>query len=590
MRLHGWIRRWPTATGNAFLLALLAACSPPTPDTATTDATQAAAPCQRPSTDYRPHDDERTLYRLLLAQDFAALESRLDQLRRDYGERYCSDRPFGMAFSTLADGAPQLEASYDAWIAAYPASPHAWAARGSHFGARGWTVRGSNFVRDTKKDRFERMNALFARAEADLNEALRLDPTYTAASSELLANARTGSGVEGALGLYARFAASQPDSYLLATPLLVALTPQWGGSTPLLHEVARHLATRADRNPDMALLPSLAECLATQTLLNDDKHEEALRVLLRARKVHGDNFSPSCWGYLASVQSSLGQDRQAVESDRRSMEALGIQSVVYPARRLEAIGRAEEAEALLRASLEINLGSPTLYCDLASMEMRRERYDAARELVQQGLAILSDHPYCLRMETAVARHLRLDPAQRIARLKEIIDDSQQSAHFHIELGAALLDQHKDAEALAAFDRAIELGNDDAGSLMYRAQAHERLGNLAQALEDANRAVSQSPDDPALLALRARIRIASGGNAPSVIDDMERALASGGVTTEDHYVLAGAYYKRRDCRFIPSLREYLRQCEGRNCNRDNLAFAERMLANPNFRKECPQHFR
>lgn len=577
----------------AVALLLTAGCTPEPPEAASapTARRDGEDPCRRPSTDYRPHEDHRTLHGLLVAQDFAALEKTLDELRRDYGARYCSDRPFGMAFEALSDGAPALEANFAAWVAARPDSAHALAARGSHYLDRGWTIRGARTVDNTSTGRFERMNELFELAVQDLVAALRLDPAHVPAGMFLIRLAMHGAGAEAVLGLHSQLTIGLPDSHELGAALLVALTPKWGGSEPLMHEAARRLADRAGHNPDLALLTSHAECLSADHLRFKDRDRDAMNAFMRIRKQYMDKFSPSCWLYLARLQNSIGSNADAVNSYQRYFETNGLLiSADSAANGLIALDRLGEAEELLHAALEINHGSPDLHCELAVLELNRKRYQVAREHAQRGLNLVPDDPYCTRVASKISRFLRDSPDRRIEQLQKIGDDSKLSGRYHIELGAALLEQRKDAEALAALDQGIELGSDDAASLYYRALAHERLGNLSQALEDANRAVRQSPDDPALLATRARIRIASGGNAPSVIDDLRRSLAAGGGSTEDYYVLAGAYYKRRDCEVIPSLREYLRRCADQNCNRDNLAFAERMLANPGFRKECPQHFR
>lgn len=147
-----------------------------------------------------------------------------------------------------------------------------------------------------------------------------------------------------------------------------------------------------------------------------------------------------------------------------------------------------------------------------------------------------------------------DPAQSAAEAANFcqraldaggLSAAQESAAA-ANLGAALLELDRPAEAVRAYDRAVEAGPATAFVHAGRARARAALDDAAAAAVDWNRAVALAPDDAETRAGRGAFRLRAG-NATGALDDFETAERLGGRDPSLHFnrALALARVGRED---------------------------------------------
>jgi tetratricopeptide (TPR) repeat protein len=360
--------------------------------------TDAACP-QRPL-DYDPEPVQLKLRGLLDKRQFDQLDQELKSFRTRYGKSECSDRLFGAVFLALMDGAAGTQGRYDAWVAAKPKSAYAWAARGSHYVKRASYARGTAYASSTSDQQFESMGGLLARADADLAKALALDPKLTVAMGYMLTARSMGAGMAEVLGAYGGFDSRVPNSYVLASTLLTALTPRWGGSIEAMLQFARREAAKPGNNADTRRLVSLANCLAAEELAPRNPAEASTYLAAGLADAHGADFQ--CYfsqGQLLRAEGRYGEAAAAFAQNRK--RAGPVNSISKEADSLLHAGRPGEAEALFSKGMVFRTGSPPLYCGRAESRLALGKLDAAQADVQVGLRTDSGEPYCLAMEQKI---------------------------------------------------------------------------------------------------------------------------------------------------------------------------------------------
>ena len=91
---------------------------------------------------------------------------------------------------------------------------------------------------------------------------------------------------------------------------------------------------------------------------------------------------------------------------------------------------------------------------------------------------------------------------------------------HITHGYEHLAQEAWDEAIADFDRAIELDGTRALAFVGRGIARHRKGDLAGAVADFDRAIEREPDNPTVYSYRGSAR-AQAGDLDGAVEDLER---------------------------------------------------------------------
>ncbi|MEI7873856.1 MAG: tetratricopeptide repeat protein [Alphaproteobacteria bacterium] len=116
-------------------------------------------------------------------------------------------------------------------------------------------------------------------------------------------------------------------------------------------------------------------------------------------------------------------------------------------------------------------------------------------------------------------HHRLGDADRaLADYDEILRREPGHAVAHLNRGI-VLSTHKDepGKAIADFDRVLVLTPDGVDALVFRGDAHTRLGDYRKALADLDRAVSLAPDHAQTRVLRGLARALLGQRTQAAAD-------------------------------------------------------------------------
>jgi tetratricopeptide (TPR) repeat protein len=360
--------------------------------------------CPVRSVDFSPEQ-----YQIEIREDFDegkldALETRLAQLRKSYAASECSDRPFSVIFAALLDGAPAMQRKFDNWVAGKPGSPYALTARGLHYVGRAAYVRGQDWASETTETRFAAMNRFLARAEADFNAALKLDPTFADAMVGILTSKTMGSDVASRIEAYNRFVSNAPHSYVLDSEMLADLVPRWGGSFPMLQQFAEQRTAKAGTYTDEGLLTSRANCLAADELTTFGDTANAASVLAKGMS-SAQGMDPYCYfakGQLSRKSHDYEQAQAAFANYR-----MRIGPVNHISKEADSWVRMHQYGAainLFTMGMQFKSASPSLFCGRAESYLGLGDIAKARRDVAVGLSTDPGEPYCLRIEQRIIKH------------------------------------------------------------------------------------------------------------------------------------------------------------------------------------------
>jgi tetratricopeptide (TPR) repeat protein len=328
------------------------------------------------------------------AQRFDALERRLEGLAKQYP---CTDRPLAIAFSALRDGAPGLTPLFDAWVQARPGSAHAYAARGGHYVERAMTARGGKLAAETAQQRFANMYMILARAFADFDAAIRLDPGHGHARGQRLVASRLTLSPAQLRALYQADRKAAPASFAFFFPAAAAFEPRWGGSVDDVLQAGRDALERAADNPDLELLPSHAQCIVATSI--DGKPELALAAVDAVLR-RGGRIDPSCYAAQGDAYRDLDRYADHVDAFQRYRDAGGAvgTSAVRAADSLRMLKRYDEALALFDDALRFRNGNVDALCARADVLRAKRRLEEGLRSVEQGLALDPADGYCVRVK------------------------------------------------------------------------------------------------------------------------------------------------------------------------------------------------
>lgn len=216
---------------------------------------------------------------------------------------------------------------------------------------------------------------------------------------------------------------------------------------------------------------------------------------------------------LARHYLAQGDRKAAYELARRHLKERGFTSPeahLIMARSATAIGRYGVAMADLEKLAAIPGQEPLAYAEMADVERAKDGLDAALASVESRTLDLSDPA------NSVLLFKRLDLLFDVGRTQAAVelatglrDRSPEDARLHAILGQTLLRTGDAGGAIAEFDRALALDEEDAMALAGRAQIARATGDAAGAVALFDRAAAADPEQPAYRYGAAQARLAAG---------------------------------------------------------------------------------
>ncbi len=234
--------------------------------------------------------DRLQILELLTAERFDTLDVRLNQLQQDYAkDPVAAERPFVDAFDSFSNSDPSLENKLVKWIAASPGSYAAYLARGIYYINLGFLSRGAKFRNETDASQFDKMEAYFDLATADLKRALTLNPQSTVTYRQLMRISMNIGGKESTAELFAKALKVAPASFEIWNGYLFTLQPKWGGSMQELGTAIRQMEREYAKNSRLKALAGYMPSTYADEAERENKNALALDYYNKAVGF-GDHF------------------------------------------------------------------------------------------------------------------------------------------------------------------------------------------------------------------------------------------------------------------------------------------------------------
>jgi tetratricopeptide (TPR) repeat protein len=158
---------------------------------------------------------------------------------------------------------------------------------------------------------------------------------------------------------------------------------------------------------------------------------------------------------------------------------------------LLSLRRFAEAEAAARAAIERRPEEPTFFVELGDVYARQRRYDEALAPYERALQIDPDHNWALSSRLIVLRQLRRFPEAEAAA-QAAIEHRPGEPQLLVGLGQVYGDQYRYDEALAQYDRALQIDPDHDWALSSRLSVLRQLRRFPEAEAAAQAAVERRP--------------------------------------------------------------------------------------------------
>lgn len=256
----------------------------------------------------------------------------------------------------------------------------------------------------------------------------------------------------------------------------------WAGALPLFEQALAADPGRVDTKHWQVL-----------TLASLKRFDEAEEAGLRAIDEHpGDPQPLATMGWMEGErdreEEALAWHERALEVDPRNEWALRLR-----VNRLSCLGRSDEAEAAVKAAIELRPREPRLWLARGWVDEQRDRGEEALTWYERALEIAPRYGGTLWWRVRRLRLLeRFDDAE--TALREALEIRPDDPDLLTEGGALAEDQSRLEEALDWVGRALAVEPRDKLALLSRTGLLRKLRRFAEAEAAAREAVEQYPDD------------------------------------------------------------------------------------------------
>lgn len=230
-------------------------------------------------------------------------------------------------------------------------------------------------------------------------------------------------------------------------------------------------------------------------LLKQNKTDEAETILLRTIRIAPTFAKPH--EDLGMLYLSQNQAERAAEFFEKSVQLDPTQASAYfgLTNALLKIGKTKEAESTHRKYLELSPAAMALA--EASRQINEGQSKRAGEICDEVLKQDPENVDALRMLARIATE---DEQYTIAEglLRRIVRLSPGHSQPCIDLGRFLIDRGRVPEAVAMFEKAVQLDTSNADAYLVLADGLSILGRSAEALASYDKCLEISPEEPSTL--------------------------------------------------------------------------------------------
>jgi tetratricopeptide (TPR) repeat protein len=270
------------------------------------------------------------------AADAGKFDARLELLTDAYFAGKLAEGVYWATYTrNFADSGAAVARLVDAWLRQSPGSSHAHTASALHHAGQASAHRGVLPLDEMPQTDRDRMLAEAELATRAARRAIEHDPRSLPAYKALLTVARLRGDRELAQTAARDALAMRPDSYYLREEMMLAATPDWGGSQQQLDAIATQAQAHAAANPRLVALLATAAGHEAMLRWRDARYPQAVR-LYEAALAHGPDLR-----YLEQAHDALLRTGDRVRAVEVMSQILRLRPGVSDA-------RAARAEQLLQ--------------------------------------------------------------------------------------------------------------------------------------------------------------------------------------------------------------------------------------------------
>jgi tetratricopeptide (TPR) repeat protein len=363
------------------------------------------------------------------------------------------DRTFDQDF----DGSFEEREVLDAWKRASPKSAFAYAASGFAYEKMAFEARGKGYMKDTPLSNVESMDRLLQQADADLRQAIALNPKITPVYTAMIDAGGLSLGNAYAMDAAQRGLAVDPANFSIYSALMWLAQPKWGGSLRAMNNITAKAQTHRSENPLMVLQLSkepaydkLDSCdchsveeLATYPAMFDQvstvqemlyaasaaesSHHMELSVVYFSEALRFDPDLPDARLHRIDNLNNFDESQWAVDEANRMVSASPQDEDPIKARAYsyEALGDYNRAEQDMRAALSIDPGDEGALTELLNIYVDwTHEWDKAWDTDNHLIQVSPGKPYGWVMRAEIQEQ------QPRAGLQDTVD--YFAAHFDVD--------------------------------------------------------------------------------------------------------------------------------------------------------------
>lgn len=325
----------------------------------------------------------------------------------------------------------------------------------------------------------------YAKAREQVDEALKLDPGNSAASSLLARILMVQGETVPALTIMRGLVDKNPESstHRASYARLLAVAKRYDEALVQFKKVLKGNPENADIIYAIALLTLEQKKFKTA--------EKYFKLLISKRKRVFESYF-----YLGNIAESRKQYKKAIKWYKQVQHGQNkLEAVVRVAQLLAQQGKMKLARQYLRdlSGTDPNL-AVRLYVVEVDMLTKAGDYTTAMEVVNKGLVEFEDNSDLLYARSLLAEKMeRLDIAE--SDLKRILQKDPENIHALNALGYTLADRtNRLKEALAYIEKAIKLAPEEPAILDSMGWVLYRMGRSEEAIKYLRRALKIMSDD------------------------------------------------------------------------------------------------